>query len=302
MERAQARFLVISFSSDWLYPSYQSQEMVRALRVAQSRRGLRANCRRTTATMRSWWMSREQTELVRGFLASTFEKAAHDAPTAAAEQAFVSELLGRSDYAIIGEIVEPGTKVLDLGCGEGELLSGWPRNKGVDARGVEISGAKVQRAIARGVSVSRATSRGAGRLSRPGLRLRDPQPDAAGDAPSAASAARDAARGPPRHRGVPEFRPLARAPVDADQRAAPRARKLFPHEWYDSPNIHFLTVRRFRRTRRQLEALAIERRYFLAGIARWRWQPNLLAEVAVYLLVAAIANGVRVPAALNLRR
>ena len=33
---------------------------------------------------------------------------------------FVGELLGRSDYAIIGEIVEPNAKVLDLGCGEGE--------------------------------------------------------------------------------------------------------------------------------------------------------------------------------------
>jgi methionine biosynthesis protein MetW len=66
---------------------------------------------------------------------------------------FVRELLGRSDYAIIGEIVEPQTKVLDLGCGEGELLEWLASNKGVDARGVEISGAKVQKAIARGVSV-----------------------------------------------------------------------------------------------------------------------------------------------------
>ena len=66
---------------------------------------------------------------------------------------FVRELLGRSDYAIIGDIVEPNTKVLDLGCGEGELLEWLAANKGVDARGVEISGAKVQKAIARGVSV-----------------------------------------------------------------------------------------------------------------------------------------------------
>ena len=43
--------------------------------------------------------------------------------------------------------------MLDLGCGEGELLEWLAANKGVDARGVEISGAKVQRAIARGVSV-----------------------------------------------------------------------------------------------------------------------------------------------------
>src|SRR5262249_33462188 len=66
---------------------------------------------------------------------------------------FVGELLGRSDYAIIGEIVEPGAKVLDLGCGDGELLQWLAENKGVDARGVELSGAKVQRAIGRGVSV-----------------------------------------------------------------------------------------------------------------------------------------------------
>src|SRR5690349_22739743 len=67
--------------------------------------------------------------------------------------AFVPEVLGRSDYAIIGEIVEPNTKVRDLGCGEGELLEWLAKQKGVDARGVEISSARVQRAIARGVSV-----------------------------------------------------------------------------------------------------------------------------------------------------
>src|SRR2546421_5306134 len=69
------------------------------------------------------------------------------------KKGFVGELLGRSDYAIIGEIVEPGTRVLDLGCGEGELLEWLAANKNVDARGVELSGAKVRHAIARGVSV-----------------------------------------------------------------------------------------------------------------------------------------------------
>jgi len=68
-------------------------------------------------------------------------------------QAFVRTLLGRSDYAIISEIVEPNTRVLDLGCGEGELLAWLAENKHVDARGVEIVGSKVQQAIARGVSV-----------------------------------------------------------------------------------------------------------------------------------------------------
>ena len=64
------------------------------------------------------------------------------AVVAAGRKPFVGELLGRSDYAIIGEIVEPGTMVLDLGCGEGELLAWLAENKGIDARGVEMSGAK----------------------------------------------------------------------------------------------------------------------------------------------------------------
>src|SRR5205807_7355224 len=69
------------------------------------------------------------------------------------KQAFVRELLGRSDYAIIGDIVEPRSRVLDLGCGEGELLAWLADNKRVQARGVEMSSARASRAIARGVSV-----------------------------------------------------------------------------------------------------------------------------------------------------
>ena len=66
---------------------------------------------------------------------------------------FVHSVLGRRDYAIISDIVEPNTRVLDVGCGDGELLEWLAEHKGVDARGVEIVGAKVQRAISRGVSV-----------------------------------------------------------------------------------------------------------------------------------------------------
>src|SRR6204780_4925782 len=59
----------------------------------------------------------------------------------------------RPDFAVIGEIVQPGSRVLDLGCGEGELLAWLIENKRVLARGVEISSSHVRRAIARGVSV-----------------------------------------------------------------------------------------------------------------------------------------------------
>jgi homoserine O-acetyltransferase len=72
-EPVSARFLTISFSSDWLYPSYQSQEIVRALRSR--------NCDVAYIELQSNYGHdsflvdvAEQTDLIRGFLASTFEK------------------------------------------------------------------------------------------------------------------------------------------------------------------------------------------------------------------------------------
>ena len=73
LEHAQARFLVISFSSDWLYPSYQSQEMVRALR-SRNRDVAYVELQSNYGHDSFLVDVAEQTELVRGFLASTFEK------------------------------------------------------------------------------------------------------------------------------------------------------------------------------------------------------------------------------------
>jgi methionine biosynthesis protein MetW len=58
---------------------------------------------------------------------------------------------------------------------------------------------------------------------------------------------------------------------------------LFPYEWYDSPNIHFLTVHDFEDLAVK-EGLLVERRYFLAGHRKVAFLPNLMAEVAVYLV------------------
>jgi methionine biosynthesis protein MetW len=66
---------------------------------------------------------------------------------------------------------------------------------------------------------------------------------------------------------------------------APRT-KLFPYEWYESPNIHFLTVYDFENLA-ALERLVVERRYFLSGHRKVTLLPNLLAEVAVFLVSAA---------------
>ncbi|MCX6592568.1 MAG: homoserine O-acetyltransferase [Acidobacteria bacterium] len=73
LERAQARFLLVSFSSDWLYPPYQSEEIVRALR---SRNRDVAYCELSSQYGHDAFLLEveEQTELVRGFLNSTYQR------------------------------------------------------------------------------------------------------------------------------------------------------------------------------------------------------------------------------------
>src|SRR5437016_2648225 len=73
-ERVSTRFLVISFTSDWLYPSYQSLEIVSALR---SRNCDVAYCDLSSNYGHDAFLVQvdEQTELVRGFLAGTFREA-----------------------------------------------------------------------------------------------------------------------------------------------------------------------------------------------------------------------------------
>jgi methionine biosynthesis protein MetW len=59
----------------------------------------------------------------------------------------------REDFREILRLVRPGARVLDVGCGEGELLEMLVREKGVDGRGLEISPEGVSACLARGLAV-----------------------------------------------------------------------------------------------------------------------------------------------------
>ena len=195
------------------------------------------------------------------------------------------DVFGRRDYAIISELIEPGTRVLDLGCGEGELLAWLRDHKNVDGRGVELTGASVQKAIARGVSVYQ------GDLES-GL---DDYPEQAFDyviLSQTLQQTRDplkVLKGMLRigKRGIVAFPNFGHWRVRVSHLVTGRSprTKLFPYDWYDSPNIHFLTVLDF-------EALAekqnwrVERRIFLAGSREVTMMPNLMSEVAVFLFTA----------------
>jgi methionine biosynthesis protein MetW len=59
----------------------------------------------------------------------------------------------REDFREILRLVRPGARVLDVGCGEGELLEMLTHEKGVDGRGLEISPEGVSACLARGLAV-----------------------------------------------------------------------------------------------------------------------------------------------------
>ena len=196
------------------------------------------------------------------------------------------EVYGRRDFLIIGELVEPGTRVLDLGCGEGELLAWLKEHKDVDGRGVELTGARVQKAIARGVSVYQGDLESA---------VED-YPDRAFDYVILSQTLQEV-RDPLRvlrgmlrvgRRAIVAFPNFGHYIVRLSMLRSGRAPKtdLFPYDWWDSPNIHFFTVLDFEALA-QKEHWRVERRIFLNGQSQVRMLPNLLSEIAVFLVAAS---------------
>ncbi len=190
---------------------------------------------------------------------------------------------------MIGELIEQGARVLDLGCGEGELIAWLKENKSVDGRGVEMTGARVQKAIARGVSVYQGDLESA----------LDDYPDGAFDYVILSQTLQET-RDPLRvlrgmlrigRRAVVAFPNFGHWSVRLAHLWSGRAPKteLFPHDWYDSPNIHFLTVLDFESLAGR-EKWRVERRIFLSGHSEVRSLPNLRAEVAVFLFSNDASN------------
>lgn len=64
----------------------------------------------------------------------------------------------RPDLQIVADWIAPGSRVLDIGCGNGELLDYLGKQKGVDGRGIEVRRAKVNRCVAAGLSVIRGNA------------------------------------------------------------------------------------------------------------------------------------------------
>ena len=189
----------------------------------------------------------------------------------------------RPDLAIIADAVPSSARVLDVGCGDGELMEAL-RAKGVDARGLEIDPANVTAAIARGQSVVQ------GDANRD---LAD-YPDDAFDYAILSQTLQTTER---TDLVVGELLRIApRAFVSFPNFAHWRVRlallwggrmpvtRLLPVAWYETPNIHHVTVSDFRDLI-GAEGIGIEAAWYLSGdkpttdaAASWR------AEHAIFLI------------------
>lgn len=152
----------------------------------------------------------------------------------------------RADLAVIARLIEPGSRVLDVGCGDGQLLAELEAKRAVDARGLELDPELVERSISRGLSVVQGDAN---------LDLGN-YPDRAFDYAILSQTLQTAQRpdllldellrvGRKVFVSFPNFAHWrTRAALMLDGRM-PVTRAL-PLSWYETQNIHHVTVRDFR--------------------------------------------------------
>jgi homoserine O-acetyltransferase len=247
--RSRCRWLVLSFTSDWLFPPDQSRQMVDAL-LAADRPVSHANL--TSACGHDAFLLADDLDrygaLIGAFLANL------DGRPPAAEPAVdacgpdpTSIFHGRRiDYDHILGLIPPGASVLDLGCGNGGLLARLRARGDGRTVGVELDEQAVLACVRRGLDVVQADlNAGLGSFA-------DRQFDVV-VLSQTLQAVRDVQRvlddmlrvG---RRGIVSFPNFAyhklRA-VLADEGRAPRAGGQLRYPWYSTPNIRFFSIRDF---------------------------------------------------------
>ncbi len=190
----------------------------------------------------------------------------------------------RPDLQIIADNITAGSRVLDVGCGNGDLMAALRDAKRVDARGMELDSRNVADAVARGLSVIQGNA---------DVDLAD-YPDGAFDYAILSQTLQTTMR--PDQVTEQLLRIGKRAFVSFPNFAQWRIRsslmfggtmpvtRQLPDRWYDTPNIHHVTIDDFRSfiARR---GYVIEQQWFLRGEKSIRPRAaNLRAEHAVFLL------------------
>lgn len=195
----------------------------------------------------------------------------------------------RIDLQVVADLIPDHAKVLDVGCGDGELLELLRNEKNIDGRGVEISQRGVNECVARGLSVIQ------GDADTDLVYYPDNSFDYA-----LLSQTLQATRNPRavlEHllriggRAIVSFPNFGHWSVRSSLFFAGRmpVTKDLPYSWYDTPNIHFCTIRDFIVLCDEIgakveKAVAIDGNGQKIGFSMPWWFWNFFGQQAVFLL------------------
>jgi methionine biosynthesis protein MetW len=187
------------------------------------------------------------------------------------------------EHRLILELVPVGSLVLDLGCGDGELLSALVRERKARAQGIEIDEQAIYRCVAMGLSVLH------GDIDTGLPEYGDKSFDyvvlnqSLQQVKSPDTVLQEALRvGKWVILGFPNFAHVS-ARFQLFFRGRTPITPSLPYEWHDTPNLHFLSISDFVEYCRRRK-IKINRSVFLGRKRRVRLFPNLFALSGIFLL------------------
>jgi methionine biosynthesis protein MetW len=195
------------------------------------------------------------------------------------------------DHKAILEWIHQGSSVLDLGCGDGELLALLVRERHVKAQGIEIDEQAIYQCVAKGLSVFHEDidnglsdyadqsfdyvilNQSFQQVKKPDIVLRE-----------ALRVGREVIV------GLPNFAHY-QARLQIFFRGKTPVTPSLPYEWHDTPNLHFLSISDFIGYCHQ-KSIKIEKAAFVGKKRRIRILPNLFGLTGVFLISNREANNI----------
>jgi len=284
----RARWLVVSFSSDWLFPSDQSRDIVNALianNAPVSYCDVQSHCGHDAFLLPNDLPV--YGEMMRAFL-DRLTPAPNGRPAIKDEAQGPTSIFHqhRLDYKRIAELVPPGASVLDLGCGSGTLLAGLRETDHRRLVGVELDERKILTGISRGLDVIQAdlnkglSAFASGQFDYVVLsQTLQAVQDVEGVLMEMVRIGRSCIV------SIPNFGYHRLRTMLAETGRAPKSAGVLHYEWYNTPNIRFFTIADFEDFCRQ-KNIKVHRHIALDTETKAEVfdHPNLNADLAIFVI------------------